>query len=186
MTTQVTKEPPMERYSLRGDHGVWATIALREWETTREHGGVHHCGEILINSDYGNYAYSWGNMGAPIKQFLAHIGRDYLLDKLAGLSRFEFDFDASVAAVKREILQQRRDGSLDRDEAREAWNDIPADNQGKDLFIHELFRIDSLGEEPWHFVEDRERPCLAGFWTHVWVPFAQHLHAELAADVVTS
>ncbi|KVO11762.1 hypothetical protein [Burkholderia ubonensis] len=186
MTTQVTKEQPIERYSLRGDHGVWATIALRGWEATSASGDVHHCGEILINSDYGNYAYAWGSMGCPLKQFLIEIDRGYLLNKLAGLSLYEFDFDASVERVKREILQQRRDGSLDRDEAREAWNDIPSDNQGKDLFINELFRIDCLGEEPWHFAKERERPELGGFYKHVWTPFTEHLRAELAAEVVSA
>jgi hypothetical protein len=181
MTTTITKEPPMERYSLRGEHGCWATIALRGWERPST-SGIMHGGEILINSDYGNYAYSWGNMGSTLKWFLVSIDRGYLLDKLAGLSLYEFDFDASVARVRREIIRERRDRSIDAEEAREAWHQIPCEDCGKDLFINALFGCEPLGDEPWHFVEQRERPALVGFYDHVWMPFVEHLRAEIAGE----
>ena len=179
--TTITKEPPMERYSIRGAGGLWATIAIRGWERQGA-GEMLQGGEILINSDYGNFASQWGNLGMPMKQFLATVGRDYLLRNLAGLSLYEFDFDASVARVKREVIRDRKDGALDHDEARNAWNAIPAENRGKDLFIHELLTCDAFGDEPWHFCEDRERPALVHFYADVWLPFAEHLASELLTE----
>ncbi|WP_186066010.1 hypothetical protein [Burkholderia gladioli] len=180
MATTVTKEEPMERYRLSGgDNWAWATIALRSWERPTD-GGFYYCGEILINSDYGNYAQCWGNMGSPLKKFLVSIGRDYLLDKLAPHSRFEFDFEGSVANVKRDIIESRRSGDLTNGQARYAWNEIPEENQGKDLFVSRLLDIPCLGDEPWHLLESRECPQITGFYTHIWLPFVEALRAELA------
>jgi hypothetical protein len=172
----------MERYSVRGDHGVWATIALRDYERPNNTGERLHGGEILINSDFGEYAYSWGNMGSPLKQFLCRIGRNYVIDKFTNGRDTEFDFDASLAAVKKEIRSMRREREITRAEARDAMDDLPSEDEGKDQFLRELWNMDLFtdGDPPFEFLLERERPQITGFYKHVWTPFVEHLRAELA------
>jgi hypothetical protein len=186
MSTIVTKEPPMERYRLRdAATWAWATIALRDYQRSANDATILHGGEILINSDFGNYAYSWGNMGCPLKQFLCGLDRGYIIDKLANGREYEFDFDGSVVLVKKEIIKQRREHDLDTIDARLAWEEIPTDRCSQDMFIHRLFDCKPLGREPWCFTTTREKPRFTAFHKHVWLPFIEHLRAEIS-DKVTA
>ena len=174
----------MERYDVHTERGEWAaTIALREWVRPNNRNDELHGGEILINSDYGTYAYSWGNMGSPLKEFLCRIGRDYIITKLTNGNDTEFDFDASIKAVKKEIRRMRKKHEITRAEAQEAMEDLPGDDEGQDQFIrrlwdHELFKD---GDPPTEFVCERECPQITGFYKYVWIPFTDHLRTELAS-----
>lgn len=182
MTTTVQKETPMERYSVRGAHGVWATIALRDYERPNNVGDMLHGGEILINSDFGEYAYSWGNMGSPLKQFLCRIGRDYVIDKFTNGKDQEFDFDASIAAAKKEIERMRADCEITNTAAREATDDLPTDNVSQDDFIRRVWDLELFanGDPPSWLVCTRECPQITGFYKYVWTPFVEHLRTEIA------
>jgi hypothetical protein len=180
-STKVSKEAPMERYSLSNDHCMWATIALRDWTRTSGDGRVSYCGEIMIHSDYGDYAYSWGSMGSPLKEFLVKINRGYVLNKLSGGETERFDFDKTIEGIKKEVIAERKSGCLDKDEAREIWDEVPTEDRGKDLFVDEMMGCSSefLNQEPWHHIATSEIPQLAGLWDHLWVPFVAHLRGEL-------
>jgi hypothetical protein len=182
MSTTVQKEPPMERYSVHGDHGVWATIALRDYQRPNNKDDMLNGGEILINSDYGNYAYSWGNMGSPLKAFLCRINRSYVIDKLTNGDDTEFDFDASLAAARKEIRRMRKTHEITRAAAQEAMEDLPSQDDGQDEFIRQVWQMDLFtdGDPPSFFVRTRERPQITGFYDHVWTPFIAHLRTELA------
>jgi hypothetical protein len=184
MTATVTKEPPMERYKIRDQHGQWAAnIVLRDYERTNNAGDPLHGGEIMINSDYGAYAYSWGNMGSPLKDFLCRIGRNYIITKLTNGKDTEFDFDTSLKAVKKEIRRMRKKHEITRAEAQCAMEDLPSDDEGQDQFIRRLWDMDLFKDwdPPTEFVRKRERAEITGFYTHVWIPFTEHLKTELAS-----
>ncbi|HEX7906722.1 MAG TPA: hypothetical protein VF534_01335 [Paraburkholderia sp.] len=175
----------MERYDVHAARGEWAaTIALREWVRPNNRGNELHGGEILINSDWGGpYAYSWGNMGSPLKQFLCQISRDYIITKLTNGNDTEFDFDASLAAVKKEILRMRKERELSHFQARMAMDDIPSEDEGQDQFIRRLWDMEAFrnGDPPTEFVKERECPQITGFYKNVWIPFTDHLRTELAS-----
>jgi hypothetical protein len=177
----------MEHYSLRGDHSVWATIAMRDYVRANNAGNELHGGEILINSDFGEYAYSWGNMGSPLKQFLCRIGRNYVIDKFTNGKDTEFDFGASLAAAKKEIRRMRKSGEITRTAAHDAMDDLPSDDTGQDNFIRRLWdnELFADGDPPTWLVCTRERPQITGFYEHVWTPFVEHLRAELAQQETT-
>jgi hypothetical protein len=183
MSTTVTKEPPMERYSVRGEYGAWATIALRDYQRPNNRDDMLNGGEILINSDFGNYAYSWGNMGSPLKQFLCRINRSYVIDKFTNGDDTEFDFDASLAAVKKDIRKQRKSHEITRAAAHEAMEALPSQDDGQDQFIRQLWEMELFtdGDPPTEFVRTRERPQITGFYEHIWTPFIAHLREEIAA-----
>jgi hypothetical protein len=181
--TTVTKQPPMERYEIHDEHGHWAgNICLRDYQRTGNDGKTLHGGEIMINSDYGAYANSWGNMGSPLKQFLCQIGRDYALNKLCDGKTEEFDFDASIKAVKKEIWRMRKDCEITRDDVREAMGELPCDDEGQDQFIRRIWDMDLFkdGDYPTYLVVERERPQITGFYKNVWIPFTNHLRTEIA------
>ncbi|BAO88955.1 hypothetical protein [Caballeronia cordobensis] len=182
--TKVTKEAPMERYSLSNEHCMWATIALRDWTRESGDGRVSYCGEIMIHSDYGDYAYSWGSMGHPLKEFLTSINRGYVLNKLSGGETERFDFDRTIEGVKKSVIEERRKRWFDKDEAREIWDEIPTEDLGKDMFVHEMMscRSEFLNQEPWHHIETSEIPQLAGMWDYLWVPFVEHLRTEITQE----
>lgn len=174
----------MERYDVHTERGEWAaTIALREWARPNNRGDELHGGEILISSDWGGpYTYAWGNMGSPLKAFLCRVGRDYIIDKLTNGNDTEFDFDASIAAVTKDICRMRRKRELTQDEAREAMNDLPSQNEGNDQFIRQLWQMEIFkhGDPPTEYVLARECPQITGFYKHVWIPFTNHLRTEIA------
>ena len=182
-TTIVQKEPPMERYSLRNSGTwAWASIALRDYQRPNNTGEVLHGGEILINSDFGNYAYSWGNLGSPLKQALCGMDRSYVIKKFTNDDSTEFDFDASLKAAKQDIRRSRKEHEITRAAAQEAMDDLPGQDDGQDQFIRRLWDMDLYkdGDPPTWCIRKRERPQITGFYEHVWIPFIAHLRTEIA------
>lgn len=68
-------------------------------------------------SSYGVFGHYWSHMGEPFAQFIQDIEPDYLLGKIA---RRETDAQKTIAAVRRQIIENRKDGSVTKDDAREA------------------------------------------------------------------
>jgi hypothetical protein len=77
-----------------------------------------------VVSDYGNYAYRWNARGLggnrDIREFVVNCDNGYLMSKLA--PRDEYDGRKTLKAVRRYILDKRKDGSLDAADAREEWD----------------------------------------------------------------
>ncbi len=181
----VTKEPPMERYEIKNEHGDFeATIAIRGWTEVGIRGDTHEHGKIIISSAYGSYSTYFGSMGKPLKQFLLGVDLHYILNRLEPASMYEFDFDATVAAVKRELLKERRRQFMEADRARKIWDEIPTEADSRDGFIQRMMccRSAFLNVEPWHWTKERMKPSLVGLGRNVWDPFIAHLRAEVAAE----
>ena len=74
-------------------------------------------------SDYGNYAFRWGSPGVDdFRKFLllAEQSPDYFISKLSP-HPYPYDGQKTLAAVKAYLLQERRNGNLDKETAREEW-----------------------------------------------------------------
>lgn len=103
----------VEQYEFHGPHGMWAIVTLDPR------------GIIQAVSDVGDYAYEgWGHHGCEsFKHFLVSgLDVDYFLGKVA--DGREFSFERTQREYRRRILDERRGGSLAKDEARAAWDEI--------------------------------------------------------------
>lgn len=179
----------METYIVRNNY-EYATIALRCWENTNEKTGVrtYYGGEIMINSTFGSWANVWGACGSPFKEFLQEIEFDYAFGKFMSSSLEIFDGDSSLHAVKETVLEARRTGRLDKEEARELFDELEyIDTYSEEDFVHSCQRI--AGEwskhplrdtfmEAWDLIRRQPDPQATGFWRDIW----PHFIAELAKE----
>jgi hypothetical protein len=140
-------------------------------------------GELLITSDWGNWAYRWNvaHLGSPsLTAFIGERDRgnvDYLAGKLQGRRGGQrFSAAKTVAAFRRMLCERRlevgrsrcdRPGSwLDRGVARDIWDaldDIAADfGQSADLFIQKVYEMDGFTEHvcerPFDDIETEQTP----------------------------
>lgn len=126
-------------------------------------------GEFAIQSDWGNYQHRWNtsHLGEshtkhpmPLTHFLA-VGNDpyYVTDKLHydRKDRENYSPDKTEQGIKEYILQERREGSLEREEAREAWDELGyVDFGSPDSFMYSLNDTHTLkkvlAEDTWEYI----------------------------------
>jgi len=116
MTIEITREPSVT-YKVRSiPEGGWADVNIRSWERG---------GSLMIQSDFGEYSHVWTSIGdCTFIEFLCDLDKDYFLKKTRPKDYLVFDDEATVAAMKKDIVQQRRERYINADVAREAWNDV--------------------------------------------------------------
>lgn len=191
----VRKDTSGETYRIRvpGRH-AWATIVVFGWEATGCDGRPRECGEILIHSDFGSWANSWGHMGVPVKQFLRGLSSDYLASKLMGSEAYTFDGALTVRELRQRLLTWRKVTDLTKDEARALWDyiynhegeletsEVDFVNTMQDA-RHELVctaQVRSFLQDPWEHIAHSMDRRFQGFWEHVWPEFVSQLRQELA------
>jgi len=178
----ITKEPSVT-YKVRGvaSIGGWADITIREWE-----GG----GSFSCQSDYGDYAYTWGSIGqGNLREFLCWVDKDYFLKKTRPKDYRVFDSEATHTAVREEILLKRRDRILTREEARACWYEYEEIINGgnyisTDSFFYHLRHLellDILWENDYEYVPTREKynPECDAFWENIWPYIIEYWKEEL-------
>lgn len=169
-----------ETYTLRGDRCLWAKINL-------------DCGKksvnVMISSDYGNYGYFWGSTGLNPKSFLCDIDMHYAMKKLMGGTdkMYEPDFEAREVRIKEMIIENRLEGSISKDEAREAWdksNEIFEYCQNNnDVYYSEFMRSSEFQNIFYDYESIPEctklKPKVTQIWNDLWTPFIAELKREL-------
>lgn len=83
---------------------------------------------LAIESSFGGFAYAWGDPGRDFRAFLCGLNLDYVRGKMVGHD-LVFDAEGTTRAVRREIMTLRRDGSFNREDAREAWPESDFDHE---------------------------------------------------------
>lgn len=173
--------------------GEHATVCFREWD--RQSGdSKYHGAEIIINSSFGAFAYTFGNIAMPFRRFFSKVGRDYLLIKFFGANFKVFSSIATINRAKHEVLKARRkhdssdfiSGKLTAERAREAFDALDGidSHSSIDRVLDSLGDIDCFEHtEYWMLCEEVENPVAAPFWTHCIEPLRQKFHEELAAKV---
>jgi len=154
---------------VRGPAGEWlATVVISD------------DGYFSTVSDYGNYAFFWGDAGECFRKFLAQLGPDYYLPKFG--AREEYDGKETLKAVKRAIREQRRVHEILREGAREEWDllDAHSDLDERDNFI--LWLEETKLPEAYGYAQSSISGEARGFAEHVWPAFAAMLRTELAAE----
>jgi hypothetical protein len=168
-----------ERYFVRtGRPCEWAVILLSE------QGGV-----LSILSDWGSWSHFWPNHGDPsFKHFLLRVesngSRDYLIRKLRG-HRTDFDFDASVKALRRACGAAYRDREINKERCRDAIAEIEnlEHTASADDFARQVLDSGEFGfigfEEMSEVVVKRDSGALLGFLDRLWPAFIARLRLEV-------
>lgn len=163
-------------------------------------------GELLIMSDYGNWAHRWSpkHLGSPsLTHFIAdREGYDYLACKLLGrAAAWVLDADATIKEWRKRLCEQRlavgraaaMNGGylprgLDASLAREIWEEI-GDlfdvERHEQLFLDHAYRIEGfsrwISEEPWEDVVHGHSPAY-----QLLVDFLLPVLAAACAETVRS
>jgi hypothetical protein len=87
-------------------------------------------GSLSIVSGYGNWAHRWGHSGfsensnGDFRREFLGFDPNYLNNKLGLDAVREFDLEKTRKSVQEKILSHRREGGIDREIAREWWDEI--------------------------------------------------------------
>lgn len=156
--------------------GGWASATIREWAEG---------GALDVQSDWGTFSYSWNAIGdRPLRAFLAELSFDYFMGKTRDSHRI-LDWDETVTNLKRSIMEDRRSGSLEREEARERWDDVESmeDTSSADVFCERFFHFAWAyewcdGSDPAKYRDD---PNCRQFWDGPWQELRALWKTETAA-----
>lgn len=176
-----TTKKQIDLYQIRNeDKRTWGNISVDFGETSAE---------IMINSDYGHFAYNWVSTGKNPKSFLCRIEMDYTMKKLCGGRDeiYEPDYEKMERSIKKKIIEQRREIYLTKEEARKAFDDMPEyvqeyrghlDLIHNSIFEHYLF--DKVFGDFENFPDNEKiRSGIVDFWEHIWKPFIEELKKEM-------
>lgn len=159
-----------EIFCVRSDHG-WGVIVVNE-----------NTGLFMAYTDYGNYCHHWPSPGEKgLKHFLTDIDYHYAMGKFTGTRYGKvFRADRAIQDLKETIIERRRDDSIDRETARDAWDELRhAEDHGysKDTFMvwirDSSFILDAIGHDDWWCGIDGmvNDPQCVGFWNEIFIPF---------------
>lgn len=156
-----------------------ASIFLRYWP--REDGGAS--GYISVVGSFGSFGHYFGNTGCDFREFLCGCDKWYLSHKFFGLESQVFDCDKTVVAIKRYIIERRRTGSLEKDQAREmfeAVKDASGNNSEESFFMDLSHTMPNFYEwEIYSMGAKVMNPQAAGFLETLWPGFVAELQSEL-------
>ena len=161
-----------ERYDIRLDGLGWAIITIDE-----------RSGLFSAVSDFGNYGYTWPCHGRQtFKHFLVEIDTDYLKNKLG--HRDYFLHDATEKAWRKEVLESRRRGEIDKATAWGAWDAINhMEFASAEQAYHDLCDSEDLGKvftDPCCITLEKDfSPDLRMFVERIWPAFTAALRKEL-------
>lgn len=107
--------PITRYYFVRNKQGPFGEEWARIWITDD--------GCFTTISDYGNWGYWWSCPGCEFRKFLCRCDEGYLSSKLSQ-GEHEFDGEATVEAIRRRIVELRRERQLTREQAHEEWERV--------------------------------------------------------------
>lgn len=125
-----------------GQYTEQASVYHVKWKMTWAVAIVHEqSGVLSLVTDHGNWSYRWhrGSLprGCTFHEFLTRCGADYVLRKVMPDEQREcFDVKGTKDSLREHILESRRHGSLTKEMAREAWDDLSdwdPDDDGSDV-----------------------------------------------------
>lgn len=206
--TSVTKSSDWEVYHVRAQH-EWATIVIKGWQLQRTERDPQEVGEILVHSSFGSWAYQWGHLGKPFKQWLATMDdAGYIAAKFLGANAVEFDGPATLKALRQRLLESRREGGMRKNDARAIWDFIEENSEALESDEHTFVNVmmdcqdqadwqdpdpfNKYGipgpgkgaryflQEPWERISRTMSRRFKSFWTILIPPFLEQLKQELA------
>jgi hypothetical protein len=159
--------------SIRGQGG-WAVIILGS------------DGMFSAISDYGHYGHYWGAHGCgDFREFFLQVERewDYFVAKLAG-GAVEYDGEATVAEVKKYILEVRRDTSWSKKRARREWDLVKKHDELDSDYNFARWLEDTEIDEAYEYHQTRPSVDAVSFVKKTLVRLVPILQAELDAEKI--
>jgi len=138
-------------------------------------------GHFTCEGGYGTFSYCWPSPARgpeSLHAFLYDTDFDYFMKKSAKQPYRVADHDATVRDLRQRVVQDRREGWIDKADARELWTDISdadqGDTEGMIRSLYEYRRwMDRLDcSDPSVMID---HPGMRRFWKEVWEPFARQI-----------
>lgn len=167
--------------STEKNHFAWADVYVREWPRG---------GSISIQSDFGDFAYSWNSIGpGRFTDFLRSLDFDYFMKKARTADYREFDLGPTVRAIRDDLLETRRRGDLSKEDARMCWTELN-DYIGRMSESEFLLRFNETETVALLYGHDassapmrtRANACCVRFWQEIW-PVLCDAWKVLAAEI---
>jgi hypothetical protein len=114
-----TSKTTVEKIHVRFKHWGWADFFLEDHRPG--------AGTLVINSDWGCWSYTWTGIGEglTLASFLLRADNDYIIRKLLlGSKVDEFDAEKTLEQWKERLCDERREGRLAKEQARELWEEL--------------------------------------------------------------
>lgn len=151
----------------------WAIATIREWPRG---------GQIDVQSDFGNFAYSWSAVGdRTLREFLCNVGFDYFMNKAAGKWR-TFDEEATIRAIKKDIFAAVKYRHFTREQAIEYRDELDGcgDTGSEHLFVERLMSCDWFSElyDTYPSIVMRDSAQAREFWDGPWKALCEHWRKE--------
>ncbi len=169
MSVRISKQEA-QAYSIVVDSLEHATIVLNEIS-----------GLVAVESTLFSGAHYWSSIGDQnLKEFLVGLNCQYVMEKL-GVKATEWNEDKTIEGLTDEVKSMMREGLITNVQATNWLNAIPTeDHQTKEFFYYELAAsiwgdVDDLH----HFMVMEWPETAHRFWNEIWLPFIEHLEAEL-------
>ena len=163
---RVGRLPMLHKYVLGSEGGQgWAIIVI---DTELNY--------FSTVSDWGSYAFAWGNPGMEFRKFLMQLSTDYLRSKLLNGRDHTDVFD--LEATKQKILRaMEEDGGYD-DEQKLAVDDIDAERS------YEEWQSETRLDAPWEYAIWTPSPQCTAFCEKVMPRLKELLRAELENEQI--
>lgn len=188
---QITVSELTDVRSIRVRDGFdWAEIHFRPFDYAVERGhpeARRYQGlSVSAHSSFGNFGYVWGNLGdRDWRTAVAGMDFGYAMNKLAANHGRVFDPDGTRNAIRTRALEYRREGCIEKHEAREFWEEtscIP-DTEGEFTlwWSDQTAIVDALYGGDWSDLDWRHCACPQawGFW-EFWRAAVTQLAEEAA------
>jgi hypothetical protein len=162
------------------ENGEWGSFFVRSGTSTSHGGDTQHWCELTCNTAFGCVGYYWSNMGMPASEFLAKVGKCYLLGKLWGTQWLVFDGDTAMEQVRKLILDDRKNsGDLTRQQAQERWDELEGESWSSEFeFVRFVDQCDWLYQhlcDAGGPIGRAPNPQALGFYRDLWPGFIREL-----------
>lgn len=138
-------------------------------------------GRVILLSDYGCWSYPWTHRGdKSVPEFLLELEREYTGKKFLGNDVYEQDHDATVTAIREQIVMERKDRDITADTAADEW--LLAQNYADGEIDFSEWGNTTQLQDQW---ECRRRMICSDWtnlWERLWVPL---LVPELSKFIAT-
>jgi hypothetical protein len=119
-------------------------------------------GKIIIECYSKSWSSYWGGMGnRTIAQFFCQCDEHYIAKNLSDIKADIIDSDSIKEGCRKEIIADRRKRDLDRDEARDLYEELDAASIGDDGWCDPNLMQKILGDEWWYRLPTKPNPDYA-------------------------
>lgn len=169
---------------------------IRSWRERSRFSIDEATGLVQAETEYGTFSYYWppAYRSEDLFTFLAHLDFYYFMGKAAKQPHRVLDLPRTLAELRRDIIRDRRDGSIGRAAARDRWEGLDRLDgeapQSGDAFMRIWHDISELAD--WLYGADvsyheMDHGGARYFWDVIWAAligsdaFRRHMRPKAAA-----